>query len=390
MTDASEPLPLASGINVADPNRLAELATDLREILGSEWIRQESAAATGAGASTGAPAVDIVGAFERTATWEECLRKGDSLPEDAELLFRFSMVAHVLSRAKTIEGFEAFQEELRSLARARAADRFYDKVFEAEVAIYFSDRMGADWARFGPKSGHPDIWAGFPMLGSQLLLPTECKRINPQATHNRDIDALGGRLETHLRGLVQSYRPMKAILWLHATPSSIPFDDVRDSLSALVERVRQSIDERAWITLSDGAGRFQLSLALLGHAGEFQPPGIEVPDVPAAPALLVRSEIRRTSETETEVRITGVLSIRSDIKPPPIGNFRERLNEAIEQIVLLGSPAPGAVTLRIRPPRDLGDIYEHDRIVRARLGKNGGDRIALVMLFWHVAERIEA
>lgn len=388
MVDHSGSQPFASGVNAGNPRILQGLARDLRDTLGDEWVREELAAADGSTLSS-APVLDIVRAFGRLTAWLEALQKGAGVSEEA-LFFKFVMVAHVLSRAKAVEGFEGFRDELRSLARAREAERFYDKVFEAEVAVYFSDNMGAEWARFGPKAGHPDIWTGFPVLHSRLLLPTECKRISPQAEHDRDIDMLSVQLEDQLRRISSTHGPLKAIVWLHGKVSAI----AREAVTAVLEQLGNTIGgmpaTSSWITASHPEGKFQVSVARLGFAGEFQPPGIHVADVSAAPALLVRSEVRRKTETETEVRITSILSVRSDRKPAPMGKFRERLDEAIGQLCSPPiSPSPGAVALRIRPPRDLGDIYEHDRAVRTRLEAPDAERVAFVVLFSNVSERVE-
>ncbi len=386
MADDSARLP-SGGVDVADPETFRALARELRETLEDEWVRSELASVDGSHPNK-QPVLDIVRAFERVPTWEAELEKRAGV-SDANLFFRFTMVAHILSRARTVEGFEDFRDELRDLARARATDGFYDKVFEAEVAVYFADNMGAQWARFGPKAGHPDVWTGFPVLNTQLLLPTECKRISPQADHNRDIDTLSEQLDRHLRAICEKHGPLKAIVWLHGKVSAIPPSKLTMALEELGNGIGVAPTSLSWTTTADPEGAFQVSLARLGSAGEFQPPGIRVADVPAAPALVVRSEVRHKTETEIEVRMTSLLSLRSDRKPPPMGKFRDRLGEAIEQLCGLISPSPGAVALRIRPPRDLGDIFEHDRAVRARLASADAERVAFVVLFWNVSERVE-
>lgn len=179
---------------------------------------------------------------------------------------------------------------------------------------------------------------------------------------------------------------MKVNVWFHRAAKQ----DDSEAVLALMKEVTESFAENSgWQTRFTSDEGIQVSVSPLGSGGEYQQPEISVTDIEAVPILIPRAEIKHL-EDGMKVRMKSILSVRSDLARNRIGNLRSNVRTAIRQLRLINSgAAPGIIALRIRPPRDLGDLYHTDREIRALLTREAADHVAIVAILWNEGDRHE-
>lgn len=357
----------------------AERALDL---LGRDLVaRLISSPSPNSGDSAPLGVFDVVRAFTRVEAWTQALREQQS-SEDFTALVRFAMMCQVISRSASFAGAEDFLKRLRDALGARVMDQFEEVLFEGEVAIYWLDQMRAVSVEFGPPSGHPDLWVVLAIGTATIRVAIECKRIQPVGTDERQLGVAANDIDKGFQAITASRGAVKCILWLHrplrSTETAALLADI-DKLAAILPTHAPS---DSWLTFGERNGTYQVSLARLGHASEFQTPGPQVEDVPAEPIIISRTQARRTEEGSVESRVTSLLSVRSDQLASRTGNLRDNVNRAFDQLASYSPGEIGVVAVRIRRPRALGDLWEADRALRASLIRKAADHVALAVLFW--------
>lgn len=371
-------------LNLSSPSTVRDLAESLRESLGRERV-DEVVRLISAG-SQSVPPLDVLRGFHLLDSWLEALAEGKPPPQ-LDLMLRFCAVASTVANVRALPGADSWLDELRSKAFQRDAELFYESLFEGEFADYWMRQVSkrGDSAKFGPPSGHPDVWVSTGSAAKQWL-PAECKRIRPRGEKELELGTMADTVDAGLIGLVEKFQPMKAVVWLHRPVEDGDAVVVLDLLAQMAPTLREASEWRTSVSLDRG---LQVSVAALGADGEFQPPGISVTDVEARPILIPRAEMRQT-EDGLQVRMKSVLSVRSDHARDRLGNVRSRVRHAIWQLRHSADSAnPGIVSVRIRPPRDHGDLYETDSELRAVLVREKADHVAVVAMFWNEGERKE-
>jgi hypothetical protein len=324
---------------------------------------------------------DVVRAFGRVEAWTQALRE-QQRSDDVTDFVRFAMMCQVVTRSATLPGAENFLQRLRDALAARALDQFEEGLFEGEVAIYWLDQMHAVSVEFGPPSGHPDLLAVLAIGSARIRVAIECKRIQPVGSDERQLGITAEEIDKGLQAITASRGALKCILWLHRPLPSTEAAVLLAEIDKLAATLPAHASSDSWITNGESTGAYQISLARVGHASEFQTAGPQIEDVPAEPVLISRAQVRHTEEGAVESRVTSLLSVRSDQLANRIGNLRDNVNNAIDQLAVYSSGEIGAVAVRIRPPRALGDLWEADRALRASLVRKAANHVALAVLYW--------
>jgi len=364
-------------INLGSPEFLEFHAERLRDVLGRAWLETQLATI-----QKGAPdhPLFVVNGFRDLPDWLRSVREGTS-PKDAARLIEFSWAAYVVSTASGYPGADRFIKALRVSAHAGCPEQFKDTLFEGETAVFWAQSMGATSVAFGPPAGNPDISVEVRIGGYNITIPVECKRIRSSSPEQDELDAFLPTMEEALRPIIDAC-PLKVIVWFHRQVQSNDARDIADH----VRRLAAAVKEGRWVTTADPDGGFQVSIAPLGPAADWQWPGPHITDVPVEGRMMARLEIIHGKE---KARVKSVISVRSDRVPCRVGNLRRRVESAIDQLRRSVDPTScGAISIRIRPPRGLGDLFESDLIVRQVLREKGADHVGVVFLHWSEAERV--
>ena len=372
------------GLNASDPAIIRQLANEVHSVVGAKWLEESSWRQM---TDSSAPAQLAAGA-SLVAALRHIPDLLDSypnrLPDDqVRSILEVAMVGHVLKEARSIRGSKRKVKELRQLTDAGQFSAFFNHLFECETAIYVRNQMHADVEFVA--GHHPDVFAAFQVGSTIIRLPIECKRIDPTDPRGLEQDLFTRSLDQRIAA-DGSLPPLKVIVWLHLRPDGRDVDRVMETVRELAAVAAGG----AWVTASDLEGSFQVSVCLLESAGDCTGQPITVTDVPANGSLIVRAQVEHRGSESDSRRLKSVLRVRSDVLPDRIGAFERNLNEAMSQVTESARDSGvGAVAIRIRPPRGLGDLYEADGIVRRRLQETQATHIGLVMLFWNEAERQE-
>lgn len=380
---------MSEGINLGDG--FSELTNRVAELLDPEWLHQASALNTlpelGArcrGSQDGELFVRAVRAHLLNLEGPQVERDR----ADPALRLRFGSVALVVSALTCVAGGDRVLRELRDLVQAWQFERFFDKLFEAEAAVYWMNGGSASGVCF-PEEAHPDFWSDLAAGSFVFRFPNECKRIEPRDPAGRALDAIADAIEAHVRAKHGSAGPIKLTLWTHQAHPAIAIDRLTAEIDELVAQASNHGTASTWRTCSDPSGAYQLSVALAPEFGELASRRIDLPDIPNVPIVRVCAESTYLGTPLNPVRLRYALSVRSDRLPRRIGAFERNLAKAVEQLSHSGGGLPGIVHVRLRPPRDLGDLYEADEIARRVLQSENGQNVALVCLYWNESERTE-
>lgn len=306
---------------------------------------------------------------------------------DRQLRLRLGSIALVVDQIQQLARSDRVRSELRSLARAWQFERFFDKLFEAEAALHWSHAGGVATVEF-PEQPHPDFWADVALERVAVRFPHECKRIEPVDLHSRALESFADKLEKWARETWASIGALKLTVWLHARPEQVGIDALLATLGELAGLARAS-GSIQWQTRSDSAGSYQLCLSLAPEWNDLVPGPIKLPDIPVQPILRLCAESVYRGTPNDPVRLKYAVSLRTDVLPRRIGAFERNLSKALEQLALSHAGIPGIVNIRLRPPRDLGDLFEADAIARRVLASPEAGGLALVCLFWNESEREE-
>ena len=382
-------MPDPIGINIGDPATLRPMVERLVAILDRDWVnslvttlnRSATARAGGDRARLLLPLamhVDLLSDLEAGRT-----------PTDPNVLLKLGFLAYIVSRCAAFPGGDRFVDKLRTQAHAETFKQFFDTLFEGEAAVYWSDQMGSTSVEF-PDAHNPDFLATITIAGHQFQFANECKRIAPQDQREVDQDGLGARLEQAVRDLHSIVGGMKVIVWTHVTTDQLDESALLEVLERLMHLAATSPSDPRWIAESAGDGTFQVSVSAAGEAGEFHARSIQVTDVPDVGPLRVSMETVHVANPPGPTRLKYIVSLRSDAVPNRVGNLEQRVGKAIEQLLGSGNGASGAINIRIRPPRGIGDLLEADQLVRKKLRSPAAARIGLVTLFWNEGERDES
>lgn len=236
---------------------------------------------------------------------------------------------------------------------------------------------------FGPPSGHPDVLATLQVDSICVQIGIECKRVQPTSEEERLLAKLGTDLDSFLQTIVADHGSIKVIVWLHqpAVHAFASMEALVRSLKLALKTLPLEASSDHWSTTGDSDGLYQVSVARLGPAAEFQSTTINLPDIPAYPPLFCRFESTEIDGNQA-TRVKSVLSLRSDRLPDRIGNLRANVNGAVDQLRNNASQNVGAIAVRIRPPSAHGDLWEADRAVRNSLIQKSAGHVTLVSLFW--------
>lgn len=377
---------MSNEFNYGDPEQFGRVVDALIEIIGPDWLEPRIAALPPL--STGLPQTDgerLLRALSTYPAMVAALKSGQSPADPFAHLF-LAMVGLVASQCARAPGGEQFARKLRDLARANQFSGFFDTLFEGEAALYWRDQMRAESIEF-PDTSHPDFWATLRFEQVDPRIANECKRISPGDPKELAREALSARLEKELREVWSTDGALKVVVWLH-----VPTEEI-DENELLGELRRVVADSHgvpgAWFTGGEPKGSFQISVALAPKEGEWAEREIRIDDVPAVGPLRMCVETRYLGKAQDPTRLKYVLSVRSDVLPNRIGAFEKNLVKAVGQLTQTTVAATGAINIRIRPPRALGDLFEADAIVRRVLRDMEADHVALTVLYWNEAERQE-
>lgn len=163
------------------PQIAENLATEFRSALGGDWLDQclRELRFGVAPRKYGEGAALLVGLANLPETIAAMLL--NHTPRHYREFVVFGWTAHTIQRAFRIAGGGQLIKEMAAILRVGGAahfSRFYDLVFEAEVAVYFSDAQGAQSVRI-ETSPHPDLWVTGSSSRTGVPNPVECKRVSP-------------------------------------------------------------------------------------------------------------------------------------------------------------------------------------------------------------------
>jgi len=376
----------AAGIPLDDPAEFAASARRAREAIGAATI-DEAVADRGRG-SAGTPPLgtfDVVQAFGRVDVWTLALERRVP-PDDPIGMLRFAMICRIINRCASLQNAEHILLRMRDSLRGGDLDAFEAAFFEMETASYWLDQMGAVEVGFGPPSGHPDVWAAIMVGGGRLRLAIECKRVQPISSYLREFNTEAHTVEVAFDATVATHGPLKCIVWLHCPLEPPNSEHIAACVNGLASQLPADRPADEWITAGDHDGSYQVSVARLGAAAVFSSAGHSISDVPAEPTLFSRAESRRVSSTVVESRVKSLLGLRSDELPDRVGSLRANVSKAINQLSAHSPAEIGIVSVRIRRPSALGDLWEAERAVRGKLASQETDHVGLVVLFWDESE----
>lgn len=378
----------ATMVNMGDDEAFARAVRALVDMLDPEWLSEVYALSElhevqsrAAGSVDGENFLRALRAHTSAATDAQTSRDR----ADPQLRLLLGGIALVVDQTRAFEGSERRHRDLRDRVRAWRFEAFFKTLFECEAALHWGRSAGVSGVAF-PDGHHPDVWTDVPVAGRVLRYPHECKRLDPSGQPERGTEELADKLEQFVRALWGQIGALKVTVWLHAAADHI---DVAALFAHLETLARQSADEgsTAWRTQADADGQYQVSVARAPEYDELASRPIDLTDVPSQPLLRVCSESTYLGTTQDPARLKYAISLRSDVLPRRIGAFERNLVAALNQIAAEAYDVPGIANIRLRPPRDLGDLYEADSIARRVLASSEGQHLALVVLFWNEAER---
>jgi hypothetical protein len=376
--------------DMGDTDRFDSLVRGLALLVGEAWIdevrRLPDLRALGAKAGDCQEGTNFLRALRAHASGADDPQAVQDRA-DPQLRLNLGCIALLVDQVQAIEGGARIRAQLGDLAVAWQFDRFFDRLFEAEAALHWSRSSGVTRIVF-PVEAHPDFWSDLAVAGRTFPYPHECKRIQSEDPHGRALNTLAESVEHRVRELWSTIGALKLTVWLHVPAEQIRADALLTDLAHLAAQA-QADGSTAWHTRSDANGSYQVSLARAPEWGDFASRTIELPDIPACPVLRVCTETKYRATALDPVRLKYVVSVRSDVLPRRIGAFERNLTKALRQLPKSAAGVPGIVNVRLRPPRDLGDLYEADAIVRRVLESDAGHDLALVCLFWNESEREE-
>lgn len=370
------------GVNLSDMAQLAEAVEPLRPLLGTwtaedKWARLQDVPA-------GSP---LLGIFRYVAALRHLdagrALEGSSQSEIQNLLAAAS-AGHVLNAASRMPGFEARYKTLKELAAAGQFERFLDTLFEAESAVHFVEQMGSCAAGF-EAGAHPDLWAWFEQDECATAYPCECKRIEPIDRVQEQQEALAAALEVAIDEA--GVAPSVILVDLHEKAARVDAEE----LVTVIRHIEPRLDTSgsSWITASAPDGKFQITMRYLGELAEMKRRPALLPDIKPSGSMRVRTETIFEGSDQDPVAMRSVIRLRSDRLPDRIGAFERNLTKAVEQLRRLASAhSCGFITVRLRPPRGLGDLYEADQIVRRVLAERTAWHVGLVVLLWNEGEEV--
>jgi hypothetical protein len=366
---------------LSDPDSLQSLARSFKTLLGAS--RVEHALRAVQRDPFHPPHLDVLRGFALLQEWTAALAESRE-PPDAALMLKFGMVAMTVRDVSQYAGAGAWLRELSRHAFHSDPELFYEKLFEGEVAKYWTDRIAGAGpsARFGRPSGHPDLWLTLPPPRG-ISFPTECKRIRRRGDKEIRAEVWASELEIAIQTLVGRHFPMKVITWLHEQASAISTSEI---VALIDEMASAGSATGKWTTRVCRQGTFQVSMAPLGRYGEFQPPPLSIVDVPATGILKTRSQLKKTNDGD-RVRMKSILSVRSDLARDRIGSVQASVRKATRQLQRADPSAlVGIIAIRIRPPQDLGDLLETDQVIRSELVRIRANHVCLVIVCWDESE----
>ncbi|PYO62968.1 MAG: hypothetical protein DMD49_01310 [Gemmatimonadetes bacterium] len=373
---------------MGDPAVFRSVVEKLMRTLGEKWIRDRLAKLL---RSSKAPlprdeGSRLLGALAEYPDMLRALEAGQA-PRDPHLQLSLGTVARVVSECSAVPGGKRLRRRLRRHAQADRWAEFFDTLFEGEAALYWRNQMQAR-VEF-PAKDHPDFLAAVSLVGHEFFIPNECKRIEPVEKRESELEQFAAALDPDVHAWVVGHAPVKVVVWLHEEAARISRVEVVGLITDLAAKaVEPSVGVR-WLTASHPKGLFQVSVASAGKDGEVKERPIKINDIPAVGPLLVRTKSVYRGQPQDPVSLVYAVSVRSDALPNRIGALERNLNEAVAQVAVSTTKAPGVVNVRIRPPRALGDLYEADAIVRRVLRSLDAEHIALAVLFWNESEREE-
>lgn len=377
---------MVMGVDFGDLERFSRAVDALIEILGRDWLDLRLAALRPS--SKGVRQHDgdrLLRALSEYPAMLEAMRHLQK-PPDLDVYLFLGAVAQVASECGRSPGGEHFAKKLGELARSDQFSGFFDTLFEGEAALYWREQMHAESIEF-PNASHPDFWATVRLREAPLMIANECKRISPSDPKELARETLSARVDEEVGRLWSTNGALKVIVWLHGPTTEIDEAGILDLLRCAVVDARK--DPGAWFTVGAPTGAFQVSAALAPEQGQWAEREIRIEDVPAVGPLRVCIETHYLGKTQDPTRLKYVLSIRSDVLPNSIGAFERNLVDAVRQLSKSDVGVTGAVNVRIRPPRALGDLFEADAIVRRVLRESAADHVGLVILYWNETERQE-
>lgn len=281
-----------------------------------------------------------------------------------------------------MRGYETVEATLVSLAAAGQFQRFMDTLFEVESAVHIRDNFPGAFVEFGTEA-HPDLWVNIDHGSRVIRHPCECKRIEPIDQVQQQQDQLLADLETGLGAATSD--PLKVLVDLHCPAEEVEARDLVQHVVQLLTTVEHT--DTAWVTASDDDGRYQITLQPLGNLAMLKRRPVKVPDIEPCGSMIVRAKTVYEGSAQDPTALTMLLRVRNDRLPDRVGAFERNLFKAISQLDKTADQgAPGLATVRLRPPRGLGDLYEADRIVRRVLRDQEAFHVALVMLVWNEGE----
>lgn len=356
------------GLDLSDPDLLRQYVEQVVALIGGERIREQGATASGEGERLLRPLLSYL----------------DGRADVHSQLF-LAMIGYVIAQCEEAEGCSRLFKRLRDLARAGDYGQFFNVVFEGEAAVYWKEQMQAAAISF-PASHHPDFWADCHVTGALLRLANECKRIAPADVRDHEGERLLADLDVEVGQIYQECGALNVIIWLHARVSNLNTAELASLLKKVAQDAAAHSPNGSWHTASDAQGLYQVSVAAVPALGEWAERTIQIEDAPAVGPLLCRVETRYLGKLQDPARLKYVVSVRSDVLPDRIRRFESNLGDAMNQVLKSAYTAPGVANIRLRPPRDLGDLYEADAIVRRALSDQRAAHVALVVLYWSEAE----
>lgn len=365
-----------------DAQTLGSVASTFEAVLGAERIAQ--ALQERANATPKAPALELLEGFRQLDDWLRHLGEPRE-PPNVQLMMRFAIAAMIVSRCAEMKDSSTWQARLRAHAFLSDQEPFYDTLFEGELAMYWADYVALQrhGASFGPPTGNPDVWLGLSTHRGRVAIPAECKRVAPRGEKDQAHDAFSSLLEAQVGSLSAEHYPFKLVVWLHCDMSARDVPDVMRLVEDLIPVARH---HGRWVTAFDREGYTQVSLCSLGTDGEFHQNTISVTDIEAKGHLAASLEIKHGEAH----RVKYIVAVRSDVQSDRLGSLRKHfLKAARDQLPRAANGMPGVVALRVRPPRQLGDLLEADQLIRTAMTLPNTEHAAMAVLFWNEDERQE-
>lgn len=367
-----------NAMNVDNPEFLHFHSERLREVLGRDWIEEQLSLLN---QTAHKHPMFVINGFRNLPEWVDNARKGRLRVDESKLTFAWT--AYIISMSIRYSGGDRFAKELREYAQAGRHEQFLDVLFEGETAQFWINSMRAKSVSFGPPSGNPDILVEAAIDGKTFTIPIECKRVSTDSPESTRLDELILDVENELRPTLDKI-PLKIIVWFHRPVQPNDAEALAISVRQLIRAHNLTGQENTWVTTADPNGQFQVSISPLGLAASWQWPGPHIADVPAEGRILVHDE----GIAGQKVRIRSVIALRSDRVLSRVGNLKRQVSKAITQLRRsVNDSMCGVISIGIRPPRNIADLFESDAIVRKALRDYNADHVAAVFLHWMGSDR---